>query len=481
MHRILLSAYLPLPEIVLSSDNLRGQLSFLGNRDELWKQFKECMDLRQNLETTTFIHDIGRLRWLLKGDMLGMAVHQARISNDYGMKHRMPIPLVAKRVYRVSFDSVEYHVVQEAHVFPSLYAEVKRKITSSRGVTIPPELIHSQREQFIHSLNEIKHNISKALFRARGVIHPSFSGCFRIDQVSSKKVNTNHSHYHLEFAQSNKPAIIRHHSQCSRLLLRRLNTAISSAFAQRVIVPVLWHTICDVGLSNKRAIREMIDCIFISHSPLHYIHSNRLLASLLPWSYQRRAFEKVAEKLGLLDTEKNLREEFTEWIQQFNANDLLFLMDCSEPLRSKLARTLKRLYQPSSTPELEPPTLNIFDYLVFAFLHDQILMEDDPQRHRIAEDRMGSRTAHQIHKGAQKLEGENPQRYSPAHEKSDLYPVPGTSLQVLRRMRLITTLTSKKTSATMTFRVNFDNDQVVHYCIKKRSEIERGKVCEWGE
>ncbi len=481
MHRVQISSFMPLPEVVLFNRELRQDLLFLGNRDELWSKFKECLARRINLETKTFINGHGLLKWTLKGPMLGMSVHQARISNDHRMKHRMPVPLIAKHAYHETFDSAEFHVVQEILVYPSLYAEVRRRITTSTQAKIPAELVKSQRDQLFNGLKETKHIISKALFGCKDQIRPSFSDCFQIDLIKSGKQDSSHSSFSIVSIQNNNHVTIEVGSQTSKLLMQRLCNAVFFAFAQRVVIPVLWHTVRDSDISHRRAIRELIECLFISHSSHHYVYSKKLTAHILPWSYQRRAFEKIADTIGLAKIELDLKKEFTDWLQQFQSKDVIFLAGCTEPLKSKLVPTINRLFQLPGMPKLDSPILNVFDYLVLAFLHDQLLMEEDPQRFRIAEDRMGVRTANQIHIGAQILEGRFPDRYTQPHEKTDIYPVPGKLLDSLKQLQLITTLASRKTSAKMTFRININNHQVIKYCIQIKKEFDNKDIREIDE
>ncbi|MHA1770963.1 MAG: hypothetical protein ACTSYL_10835 [Candidatus Thorarchaeota archaeon] len=474
-YRIQYVSFLPIPELVLKRDHLREPLRFLGWRDRLWKTFTTSLEKRSNLRTNIFVHGIGELRWHLKDHMLIMAVHQNRLASDYGMHHRMPIPLVARKSQQVVISKREYHRVDEVRVYPSLFAQAVTKITSSVDKPIPPPVATKIASEFNDALGEIKQRLSKSLFRERGAIAPNFSNFFTLK--TSTRPSDNKRSYSVEY-HPEKNTISMTTATGSRILLRRLSEAVSLSLAQRTVIPILWNALMRTTFKRTPIIKELTESLLIAHAPTYYIYSDKLSPHILPWGYQRRAFETIAKKLELEKMEQKIKREFLDWLASIPPRDTVLLVDCSEPLGSQIGRALLRIAAKATDLDMQPPLKTLFDYLVLAYLHDKQLMDTDPSFHKIPDDRLGLRTTNKIDEGMTRLE--RTKRYAPRHKKTDLYEVPGPLVQQLKVLGVITSQSVQMTSASMGFRIVDDNSHVVRRCIELAKSMSPNDRAELG-
>jgi len=393
----------------------------------------------------------------------------------------MPIPLVASRHWRERFGNAEYIVTKQVRVYPTLFAELRLRIVSPNR-TIGPEFLDLMRESFTDHAKLLKGDVSNALFGDRHAINHGISGHFTIDVRSPSSLS--HSHPSRErqapivkLASLDRSKRIQITSS-TRLLTQRVVDATALALAQRVVVPVLWASFENGDLDRPSVMRELAECILISQLPEHYVYSKKLSPHILPWSYQRRVFEAVAKVLKLFDMERDLTRKMAEWLRGVPVTRALFLLDCSYPVAQRMRSTLRRLAGARPSVTLKPPVETVLKYLVLAYLRDQYLMEEDPQRYRIPEDRYGVRTANQIRNGV--LELERQLEITPRHKKEDFYPIPGKALESLMRVGLVNTVTMQRTSSRLGFRINPENAHVLRLLIDTRTSFDSSKIRSYG-
>ena len=475
MQSVQIVAFLAVPEIITKRRDLRKELDFIGNSEDLWDTLRSCLNNRTNLNTGVFVHGVGELRWKVRGNALVMSIHQLRLANDYAMKHRMPIPLIAQHASQLIQDRQQFHVVNEIRIYPNLFAEAIVRVSTPMHRPIPTPLIEQVASTFRSELGATRRKISMALFGDKEAIRSSFSNFFTID-VNREARLAGRKLYSINTSGKNKIRVALRIS--SRLFAQRIVEGVSLAIVQRIVNPILWSHLKNINYDEPSEIREMIETLLVSNSQNHYVYSKKTVPHILPWGYQRQAFEIIAKKMNVRSIDEDIRGEFIEWLDQIPFNELIPLLDCTPPLGPSLKTGLARRLRDPSPPHLQPPASTLFDYLVLAYLADRYKMLENPTVYKIAADRLGLRTANKIDEGMTRLEQKT--EYRPHHKKSDLYEVPGPTLRALSGLGLITSVELRKTQARMAFRVNHDNQYVRQRCIELKQKLTVNEIGKYG-
>ncbi len=480
MHTIQFSSFLPIPEIVTRGSDLREGLRFLSARESLWEKFRETLSARENLDTGRFVIGFGRLVWRLRGEQLPVSVHQARLSRTHRMAHRMPLPLVARKLTRTAVDAVHLHIIHEVRVYPTLYSEQRVKIIAPGRETIPEQVARDIFPEIRQMYSRMRATLSKALFGCRETIGASPSSWFTIDIRGGRGSTGKRRRAVTIKATPDNTRFNVTLGEYERVFARRAAEAVAVALAHRTVSPALWSAFvnpeCDI-----RSRREIIECILVAQNPDYHERSKRETPHILSHYYQRDIYEYVAGRFQLDRMYQRFTRQFVETLCGLPLADALYLSQATPPLGGLILTTLaRRCEKQERPPALTGPTKAILHYLILAYARDSRLVREDPQRYRIPEERVGLRTANKIHNGASRLEAAYSQEYTPRHSKEDIYEVPGRVLSSLLEMGLIEMREYKRTSASVAFRVRPENPMVRQVTLDLMTAFP-GSIAEYGE
>ena len=477
-HRVFISAFLPLPELVTHGDDLRQELVFLSDRDELWGKFQRTLVGLSSPDTNLFVNSIGRLRWRLTGDNLRPSLHQVLLRENYNMRHRMPIPLVAVKTARERFDGTVFNIVRSVRIYPTLYAEYRLKISTPAAAMIPEDYQRLKKQEFDAELKTVQRSLYTVLFGRGTYFRRRFSRSFTVELLTDWISWFCVDEISVTSSKPRRTTLIEIEGNVCKRFVSRAIEAAELALAQRVIAPVLWTGITAATTTSMKHIRELMECVFVSHNPDYYTGLSKLHPFILPSDYQRVIFRSMADILGLYSLRDELQNHLVTWLSSLPRSRLTALTMCTPPLKGTITAMVQRIAMELSDTYLRPPAKTVFDYLVLAHLRDTILMTEDPQRYRIPDDRLGRRSANMIDRGTSKLEEHLGS--SVTHKRSDLYPVPGPALQALMQMGLIKSVSSHKTSARMQFQVNLDKKEVLIRIAELTREMDESDIIKLG-
>ncbi len=471
--RVVLSASIALPEMVLERERLRPELSFLGWRERLWRKFEGVLRGTARLDERLFVHGVGRLRWPLRGRNLCRSLHYRVICDDYYVSYRMPMPLVAKKIQHDTVGAEHFDLVWSVRLYPSLFAEYRLQISPNGPYLVDESWLGTLHSEFNSRLRLVKRSIEKLLFVGRLRVGRRFSPTERVEVFAHRtKVAAGaepFSKIEVSFPGLHTMSIvIRPH--ISREFERRVTDAALLAFAHRNSIPAIWNLLRTSGDSSMVKVRDLLQSLYYSLNPLKYSVRVDFYENALASSYQRHVYSEVANRLRLLERFKKLKREVRDFVQSLSVREVLVLADVAPDLRGAITSYFRQGHSDTAKLEIGGPMLTVLDYLALAFLRDDYLVEMDPQRYRIADELLGARTANQIERGASNLVASTRRRYERVR-RSDLYPVPGPTLETLRNLRLILYLQSRRTSSALSFRVNTENGLIVDRLLSLRDSF----------
>lgn len=477
------TSFLPIPEMVTHSEFLRHALQYLGQGRLVRERLREALRNPDMSRGSPFVRGFSRLNWRPDGHNLRTSLHQLRLEGDYKVRCRPPIPLTATRSGQEDIGGSVLAVTEQVRILPTLFAEYRFRSTpfdTDHGDSEWPGGLIDRAQERIH---DVKTSVSKVLFGNQASISTSFSGFFTIDiQVAespSGGTRVSSHKYPATVAVEGNTVTVKTVPNASRLFVDRLTDGVTLALAQRVLLPSLWARIRTLDLTRAVTFRELVEALFLSNGPRYYTHSRKATPHLLPCAYQRRVFEVVSDSLGLIQLEEEIRKDFGDFMISVPIQRLLPLLDVSEPLRSEMAASLRRLTMRHELFELKAPLRTVFDYLTVANLRDSYLSETEPDIHFRPESKRGWRTGNQIMKGVRRMEDccDIQQRLS----QDMLYPIPGTVLQDLLRIGVIRADETAKTSARWVFAVGPDTDTAKRNMVDLRSRFTTSKMLELGK
>lgn len=454
---LVLSSYLPFPEMITDTSTLRNSLRFLCSSNLTRTIFKQCLKEPSKSPDLPFINGIAKLRWVVSGRNLPLSLHHFRLETDYCMTHRPPIPMVARCAYQTSYKDSLIDVTDEVRLFPACLIEYRMKLVPLSKMT-GNTLSQTAENTFRKRLKSYRSDIEKALLMDSS-IDASFSDIFESQILKVKNPTSG-----VKFAYQKYNARCRVDSgvirvetlpSATRLFLDRILDSISYAQAHRIMIPSLWNTLRQ-HTENPTELKQISECLLINYNPRHYLYSDKISPHILPHSYERKVFEVVSQWFDLLSMTKDVTRQFASLIKTLPFNSVLKLVECSEPIRSDLSTLTKRTLNSTNVYPLKPPLSTVFDYLAVAYLRDSYVHEDDPSVKFIVESRRGARNARQIVKGCKRVE----QFFGIKDrvKKNLLYPSPGQLILELERIGLVSIQQHSKTSSNYVFRINKEAD-----------------------
>lgn len=475
------SSFISVPEIITKSRELRPSFSFLAMRDTSWNLFEQMLLRKEDIQIEAFMRGFSTFRWNLRGPNLSQSIHTMRLRNDHQFFQRPILPIISTRKSVMTYRGKILDIFEQVRIYPACFCEYRMQITSPIAQPVDKNLTGDIKHKFRTNLPEIRRSLSLALFGNEGMISTTFSDVFiALITTSENPFGSRISLYGTERTtiRIDSNVIVETSSRSKRVFIDRIRDAFSLVFAYRVVIPVLWTTLLRLDFRAELALREIIEIIFLCLSPKYYTHSNKLTPHILSKAYQRKVFEFLYKALELNNIESNIKNEFIEWLDTIPLDLMVILMNCSQPLRGELARTLRKLNFKPVEFDLSPPASTIFTYLTCAYLQDRYLMYESPDVNRFTKERLGLRTANQILNGTKNIEMTfNIEKHV---EKTDIYKVPSKMFQILMEIGIIASEESHKTSAPMAFRINPDSPTAISYCLTLQSETELSLLLKLG-
>ncbi len=470
-HKVSFCAFLPLPEMITKSESLRPELSFLGSRGSLWTKFYRILKGYAHFPENLFVRGIGRLKWALLGDNLYHSINHLTKYDNYYIRCRVPIPLVAHKERRECFKDIFYNLVHSVRIYPSLFVEYRLSISTSAPLFIDEEYVKSKKTTFQSSIGRVKRAIEHLLFDKNFRIRRRFSSTERIDLVTRGANFDDAESYELDVLfEEPRTTIILGGPSRSKKFKDRLLYAATLPFAHRVTFTSIWNVLLSDEAKAFNKMYDMVYCLLYTLNPKWHINDEYSLVYCLPSSYLRHVYQKIASAIKLKQKYEFIRDKLQDFTRTLSISDALALANLPHFIRDDFTSILQKVYTSDAELHMEGPLLTVFDYLLFAFLRDGLLMQTNPQRYRIPDDRLGSRSANQIDKGSNNLAKKYNGMYTRV-KRSELYPVPGKTLETLRNLGLIEYLESNMTSASLSFRISLSNPYVLRRLVNLRKAL----------